>query len=132
MCAEVCLQVELAVEALATDLAGQLAVRCVGRAPFPRAARAGDLRFGRPLLLLVGDEAVAVEGDLRGEAQPALPALVRALVCPVLGDVLLEVGCAAGQVAALAAPEGGPALTLGSLGWWRGAVRLLATRVPVV
>lgn len=90
--AEVRLEVELTVKAPAAHLAGELSVGHMLGASFQGAAGPRLLHLTRSLLLLVGDEAVAVEGDLGGEAKPALPALVGALVSPVLGDVFLEVG----------------------------------------
>lgn len=90
--AEVRLEVELTVKAPAAHFAGELAIGRVLSASFQGAPGPRLLHLARSLLLLVGDEAVAVEGDLGGEAEPTFPALVGALVSPVLGDVFLEVG----------------------------------------
>lgn len=119
---EVSLQVELGVKALATNRAGKFAVARLRGTPLGVTPGAGVLHVTCAPLLLVDNETVAVQRDLRSKAEPTLITLVSALAGPVLRDVFLEISCGGGNVATLAAMIQG----FGVLGRRGGAVRLLA------
>lgn len=131
---EMRLEAELALEASPANFAFQLSlgsVRAGSGIPVPAALGSASriLGIGRSLLLFVGDEAVAVEGNLGSEAEAAFPALLGIPVRAVLRDVGLEFRPASRQESALAAAERGLAAGFGVLGGGGGAVGLLAAGV---